>query len=84
MARTERQLPLPPNLPPRGLSRVEAAGYIGVSVGLFDAMVKDGRMPPPKQINARAVWDRRRLDDAFEALPERTPANDDPWSKVAV
>ncbi len=32
---------------PRGLSRVEAAHYIGVSPSLFDAMVKDGRMPQP-------------------------------------
>src|SRR6516225_4773854 len=54
---------------PRGLSRVEAAVYVGVSPSLFDAMVKDGRMPQPKRINSRTVWDRRRLDDAFEALP---------------
>jgi hypothetical protein len=46
---------LPPSLPPRGLSRVEAARYIGVSPSLFDEMVKDGRMPPPKPINARKV-----------------------------
>jgi hypothetical protein len=52
---------LPPMLPPRGLSRVEAAQYIGVSPSLFDVMVKDGRMPPPKPINARKVWDRLKL-----------------------
>jgi predicted DNA-binding transcriptional regulator AlpA len=61
---------LPPSLPPRGLSRVEAAQYIGVSPSLFDQMVEDGRMPKPKPINARKVWDRLRLDQAFESLPD--------------
>jgi predicted DNA-binding transcriptional regulator AlpA len=64
---------------PRGLSRVEAAVYVGVSPSLFDAMVKDGRMPQPKRINSRTVWDRRRLDDAFEALPDGTYSN--PWDR---
>ena len=31
-------------LEPRGLSRVEAAQYLGISASMFDAMVKDGRM----------------------------------------
>ena len=61
---------LPPSLPPRGLSRVEAAAYIGVSASLFDEMVKDGRMPRPKRINARTIWDRKRLDVAFDAIPD--------------
>ncbi|RUW55833.1 hypothetical protein [Mesorhizobium sp. M8A.F.Ca.ET.021.01.1.1] len=60
---------LPLSLPPRGLSRVEAAAYIGVGTTLFDAMVEDGRMPPPKRINTRAVWDRTALDVFFDALP---------------
>jgi predicted DNA-binding transcriptional regulator AlpA len=66
---------------PRGLSRTEAAAYVGVSPSLFDAMVKDGRMPEPKRINSRVVWDRRRLDDAFEALPDIAEVN--PWDEVA-
>ncbi len=55
---------------PRGLSRVEAAGYVGVSPSLFDEMVRDRRMPCPKRINRRTVWDRKQLDIAFEALPD--------------
>jgi hypothetical protein len=31
--------------PPRGLSRLQAAVYIGISAPLFDQMVNDGRMP---------------------------------------
>lgn len=72
---------LPASLPPRGLCRVEAAAYIGVSPSLFDEMVNDGRMPSPKIINSRRVWDRQKLDQAFEALPDRDAANpwDDEW-----
>ncbi len=60
---------LPPSLPPRGLSRVQAAAYIGVSPTLFDQMVADRRMPKPRRINTRMVWDRLQLDEAFAALP---------------
>ena len=62
---------------PRGLNRVGAAGYIGVSPTLFDEMVADGRMPSPKIINSRRVWDRRELDVAFDAIPRREER--DPW-----
>jgi predicted DNA-binding transcriptional regulator AlpA len=74
---------LPKSLAPRGLSRVQAAAYIGVSPTLFDEMVHDGRMPKPTRINKRTVWDRVKLDEAFEALcdEERT---DDPWDKMAL
>lgn len=67
------------SLPPRGLSHTEAARYIGVSASLFDEMVKDGRMPGPKRINSRTVWDRKRLDDAFEVLPDNDSGN--PWDE---
>lgn len=67
MTAARRLLPRPE---PRGLSRPEAADYVGVSVGKFDEMVKDGRMPGPKRIDSRLVWDRLRLDEAFAALPD--------------
>jgi predicted DNA-binding transcriptional regulator AlpA len=70
---------LPASLAPRGLSRMEAAAYIGVSASLFDEMVGDGRMPIPKHINARVVWDRTKLDLAFELLPDREDRN--PWDE---
>jgi predicted DNA-binding transcriptional regulator AlpA len=53
---------------PRGLSRKLAASYIGVSIALFDDMVRDGRMPLPVHINRRVVWDIRLIDRAFERL----------------
>lgn len=58
--------------PPRGLSRDEAARYVGVGPTLFDEMVADGRMPRPKQVNSRAVWDRVALDIAFTSLPDKS------------
>lgn len=72
---------LPSSLPPRGLSRVEAAAYLGVSPSLFDAMVRDGRMPRPKRINARAVWDRKNLDLYFDALPDEVLHSENPWDE---
>lgn len=60
---------LPQSLPPRGLSRETAAAYIGIGVRLFEIMVADGRMPGPKIINKRRIWDRSQLDIAFSALP---------------
>lgn len=56
--------------PPRGMSRIEAARYIGVGTTLFDEMVADGRMPKPKRINNRTIWDRAELDIAFSDLPQ--------------
>jgi hypothetical protein len=33
-------------------------------------MVADGRMPKPKRINSRVLWDRHELDIAFEKLSD--------------
>lgn len=77
MRRTEEVLPQ--SLAPRGLSREQAASYIGVSPSLFDILVKDARMPAPKRINARTVWDRLELDGAFAALPSNDRASANPW-----
>lgn len=69
----------------RGLSRVHAALYVGVSPSKFDEMVTDGRMPKPKCVDARRIWDKRRLDEAFEALPDTDAAEKpNPYRDVAV
>lgn len=56
--------------PPRGLSRDEAARYVGVSTTKFDQLVADRRMPKPRKIDRRSVWDRVQLDIAFSDLPQ--------------
>ena len=56
-------------VPRRGLSRTDAAIYLGVSPSKFDELVKDGRMPRPRIIDCRKVWDVYELDVAFDELP---------------
>lgn len=61
--------PDPHAYPPRGMSREDAAHYIGVGTTKFDEMVADRRMPKPRQIDGRKVWDRVALDIAFTHMP---------------
>lgn len=68
-----------PILEPRGLNREQAARYVGVGTSKFDEMVADGRMPGPKEIDRRKVWDRRGLDAAFDNLPSPDAVN--PWDR---
>jgi len=72
----DRLLPRPV---PLGLSREEAAEYVGISPSKLDAMVADGRMPKPKRIDRRRVFDRLALDAAFAALPDEGEPADNPW-----
>ena len=67
---------LPLSLPPRGLSRIQAAAYIGVSPSTFDKMVADGTMPSPKKMRGRVIWDRKRVDCCFDALDD---SGENPW-----
>jgi predicted DNA-binding transcriptional regulator AlpA len=66
-------------IPRRGLSRDEAAMYIGISAGKFDEMVADGRMPEPVKIDSRKLWDIRSLDLAFDALPRENETKGSSW-----
>ena len=68
---------LPSSLAPRGLSHGQGAEYIGVGTTKWDELVRDGRMPQPKRIDGRTVWDRVQVDEAFEALPD--VSNKNPW-----
>jgi predicted DNA-binding transcriptional regulator AlpA len=61
---------LPLSLAPRGLGRVVAAQYLGISPTTFDRLVLERKMPAPKLIAGRRVWDRVAIDAAFEALGE--------------
>ena len=61
--------------PRRGLSREDAAGYVGVGTTKFDEMVTDGRMPRPFRIDGRVLWDIRKLDGAIDNLVEAATTN---------
>jgi hypothetical protein len=68
---------------PRGLSRIDAARYLGISPSKFDDLRKDGRVGPARLIDGRKVWDVHDLDSAFEALPLETNGDAEDWD-VAV
>ncbi len=79
------QIPRIRAVPPpcrRGLNRVEAAGYVGLSPAKFDELVADGRRPGPKKIDSRRVWDVCALDMAFDALSGDDQEPKNPWDRV--
>lgn len=58
-------------LPPRFLSRAEAAAYVGVGETTFDEEVAAGLWPAPLRRGAkgaRLTWDRAALDAAADRL----------------
>src|SRR5262249_44120643 len=59
----------------RGLSRIEAATYVGISPCKFDQLIADGRMPIPRRIDQRKVWDvpssQRLYRIALDCVMER-------------
>ena len=69
-------------MPIRGLNQNVAAEYIGVSPSKFDEMVQDGRMPPPKKIDRRRVWDIHQLDSAFDKLPCDVDEDRNSWDEI--
>lgn len=54
--------------PPRGMSREDAARYIGVGTTTFDRLVTARQMPRPVHVGKRVIWDRFKLDAAFSDL----------------
>ena len=58
--------------PRRGLSREEAAKYIGVSATKFDELVAGGHMPSPKKRDdGQKVWDVQQIDQTLAEQPKR-------------
>jgi hypothetical protein len=67
-------------VPRRGLSREEAAVYLGISPGTFDELRKRGGVDLPRVIGGRKLWDIRDLDVAFDSLPrENAPTVERSW-----
>lgn len=76
----DQRVSTPPMLR-RGLNRMESATYVGFSATKFDEMVGDGRMPKPKRVDRRKIWDLRDLDASFENLPYEDTTN--PWDTIS-
>lgn len=53
---------------PRGMSRLRAAFYVGVTPQSFDRMVTGGSMPKPTFFGGRNLWDRFAIDKALDDL----------------
>lgn len=59
-----------PVTPPTALRRVDAARHCAVSPGHFDRMVREGVLPPARNLPGTPVWLRQELDDALFSLPQ--------------
>jgi hypothetical protein len=46
-----------------------------VGITKFDEMFADGRMPRPKRVDGRVIWDRIKIEAAFTDLPEEKKVN---------
>jgi predicted DNA-binding transcriptional regulator AlpA len=66
-------------VPRRGLSRDEAAVYVGIGATLFDRLVSDGRMPKPFRIDNRVLWDIRKIDLRIDELSRDDDAAKSSW-----
>ena len=62
---------------PRGLSRDQAATYLGISGSTFTRLVDRKQMPRGKRISeGRLVWDRADLDHHFDHIDEDKQKDD--------
>ena len=52
---------------PRGLTREQAAAYVGVSPSQFMELVVSRKMPAPKRLGAQLRWDRFEIDRVLDA-----------------
>jgi hypothetical protein len=59
---------------PRGLSADEAARYIGVGRTKFEELFARRKMPRPKRIDGRVIYDRFEVGACFSDL-DAAPSN---------
>jgi len=64
----------------RGLSRLEAAAYIGISPSKFDELRKANRIAPPKVLDGRLIFTTERLDEFLDALPDENQTDNNEWT----
>jgi hypothetical protein len=64
----------------RGLSRIEAATYLGISPSKFDELRKANRIAPAKVLDGRLIFTTERLDEFLDALPDENQTGNDDWT----
>ncbi|RWN61444.1 MAG: hypothetical protein EOR99_31015 [Mesorhizobium sp.] len=62
---------LPDSLRPVGINRDQPAALIGIGPSLFDRLIIARKMPEPRPIAGRLIWDVEEVAAAFRALPHR-------------
>ncbi len=67
-------------IPRRGLSRIEAAMYLGISPSKFDELRKNRRIGPAKILDGRKLYAIEMLDEFFDALPLETDDAAEDWT----
>jgi predicted DNA-binding transcriptional regulator AlpA len=68
-----------------GLAEPEAAAAIGISRSKFRQLVSQKRMPSPRRLDGRKIWDLDELRKAFKALPHQDEDEDkevDSWADL--
>ena len=55
------------------LRGVEVATLLGRSMGTVYQLVKDGRLPRPRQLGRGSFWLRSEVIDCMRAIPVRRP-----------
>jgi hypothetical protein len=67
-----------------GLCEAEAAAAIGISATKFRELRKAKRMPDPRRIDGRLIYDVDELRAAFKAIPHDADETGgiDTWSDV--
>ena len=66
-----------------GLGEVEDEAAICISASKFLALVNDKRMPSPRRLDGRNIWDVDELRAAFKALPHMDEDEKaDSWADV--
>jgi hypothetical protein len=56
----------------RGLSRTDAATYVGIGTTLFDQLVERGVLPRGRKFHGRLIFDLRQLDRTLDDLFDST------------
>lgn len=74
---TKNQQHIPHGAWPHGLSREQAAAFVGVSASFFDTLVAQGVYPKPVVFGTRRVWHRPSLEAAFDKA--RGASQSDPF-----
>jgi len=75
--RAPRSSCLPLGMAPRGLSRMQAAEYVGVSAIKFDEWAKDRKIA--FRIGKRVLYDRYRIDAELNDMMDSEVESPDRW-----